>query len=64
MQSVKKNKHTLCMTGQKLQLQLLQGRAGGAVEPVCVEDERVDNENQDDGTSVDKEMGEGNCYYS
>jgi hypothetical protein len=29
-----------------------------------VEDERVDNENQDDGTSVDKEMGEGNCYYS
>jgi hypothetical protein len=58
MQSVKKNKHTLCMTGQKLQLQLLQGRAGGAVEPVCVEDERVENENQDDGPGPDKEIGE------
>ena len=35
----------MCMTGQKLQFQLLQGRAGGAAEPVHVEDDRVENEN-------------------
>jgi hypothetical protein len=42
-------KELMIMTGQKLQLQLLQGRAGGTAEPVHVEDERVENENQDDG---------------
>ena len=39
----------MCMTGQKLQRQILQGRTGGASETVRVEDERVENENQDDG---------------
>jgi hypothetical protein len=42
-------KELMCMTGQKLQLQILQGRTGGAAEPVHVEDDRVENENQDDG---------------
>ena len=37
------------MTGQKIQVHLLQGRAGGESEPVSVEDDRVENENQDDG---------------
>ena len=46
------------MTGQKLHLQFLQGRSGGATEPVRVEDERVENENQDDGGGPDKEMVE------
>jgi hypothetical protein len=60
----------MCMTGQKLQFQILQGRTGGVfqilqgrtggvVEPVCVEDDRVENENQDDGVGPDKDMGEG-----
>ena len=31
------------------QFQIRQGRAGGAAEPVHVEDDRVENENQDDG---------------
>ena len=48
----------MCMTGQKLQLHLLQGRSGGTEEPVRVEDERVENENQTDGTGPDKEMVE------
>ncbi len=42
-------KELMCITGQKLQLQIRQGRAGGAAEPVHVEDDRVENENQDDG---------------
>jgi hypothetical protein len=46
------------MTGQNLQLHLLQGRAGGAAETVRVEDERVEHENQDDGPGPDKEMSE------
>jgi hypothetical protein len=45
----------MCMTGQKLQLQLLQGRAGGTPEPVHVEDDRVENENQDDGAGPEKD---------
>ena len=46
------------MTGQKLHLQFLQGRSGGVAEAVRVEDERVENENQDDGTGPDEDMGE------
>ena len=46
------------MTGQRIQLQFLQGRSGGETEPVRVEDERVENENQDDGAGPEKEMGE------
>jgi len=46
------------MTGQKFHLQLLQGRTGGVAEPVRVEDEQVENENQDDGRGPEKEMGE------
>ena len=53
----------MIMTGQKLQLQLLQGRSGGAVEPVRVEDDRVENENQDDGAGPEKEMGEVGCVW-
>jgi hypothetical protein len=38
--------------GQKVQCQLLAGRGGGAagsqVEPVCAEDDRVENQRQDD----------------
>ena len=61
-------KELMCMTGQKLQLQILQGRAGGAAEPVHVEDDRVENENQDDGARTlncggrggkDIELGDG-----
>ena len=48
--------------GKKVQSQLLARRAGGVVgsqaEPGCVQDERVQNENLDDGVSPDKEMGE------
>ena len=48
--------------GKKVQCQLLAGRTGGAAgsqaEPGCVQDERVQNENLDDGVSPDKEMGE------
>ncbi len=48
--------------GQKVQRQLLSGRTGGEAgsqaEPVRVEDERVDNENQDNSSRPDKEMGE------
>ncbi len=48
--------------GRKVQSQLLAGRTGGAVgsqtEPVRVEDEWLDNDNQDDGTGSDKEMSE------
>jgi len=51
-------KELMIMTGQKLQLQLLQGRDGGAVEPVHVEDERVENEDQNDGAGPEKDMGE------
>ena len=36
----------------------LQGRSGGVAEPVRVEDQRVKNENQDDGGGPDKEMVE------
>ncbi len=43
---------------QKIQRHLLQGRPGGVVEPVHVEDERVENENQDDGAGREKGMGE------
>ena len=46
------------MTGQKFQFHLLQGRSGGAAEPVHVEDDRVENENQDDGAGPEKDMGE------
>ena len=46
-----------------VQCQFLAGRVGGEVgsqvEPVSVEDERVENENQDDGAGPDKEM----CLY-
>ena len=48
----------MCMTGQKLKLQILQGRTGGATEPVHVEDDRVENENKDDGGGPEKDMGE------
>ncbi len=48
--------------GKMVQCQLLAGRAGGAdwsqAEPGCVQDERVQNENLDDGVVPDKEMGE------
>jgi len=48
--------------GKKVQCQLLARRTGDAagsqVEPGCVQDERVQNENLDDGVSPDKEMGE------
>jgi hypothetical protein len=48
--------------GTKVQCQLLPRRAGDAdesqAEPGCVQDERVQNENPDDGVSPDKEMGE------
>ncbi len=48
--------------GKKVQCQLLPGWGGGATgsqaEPGCVEDERVHNENLDDGVAPDKEMGE------
>ncbi len=47
---------------QKVQCQLLAGRPGGTAgaqeEPVRVEDERVDNDNQDDGAGPYKVMGE------
>ena len=61
-------KELMCMSGQKLQLQIRQGRAGGAAEPVHVEDDRVENENQDDGARTlncggrggkDIELGDG-----
>ena len=48
----------MCITGQKLQLQIRQGRTGGPAEPVHVEDDRVENENQDDGAGPEKDMGE------
>jgi hypothetical protein len=38
-------KELMYMTDQKLHIQFLQGRTGGVTEPVCVEDERVENEN-------------------
>ena len=48
--------------GKKVQCQLLAGRTGGAAgsqaEPGCVKDERVQNENLDDGVSPDKENGD------
>ncbi len=48
--------------GKKVQCQLLARRTGGVVgsqtEPGCVQDERVQNENLNDGVSPDKEMGE------
>jgi hypothetical protein len=48
--------------GKKVQCQLLARRTGGAAgspdEPGCVQDDRVQNENLDDGVSPDKEMGE------
>jgi hypothetical protein len=48
--------------GKKVQCQLLTRRSGGTAgsqaEPGCVQDERVQNENLDDGVSPDKEMGE------
>ena len=48
--------------GKKVQCQLLarrsRGAAGSQAEPGCVQDERVQNENLDDGVSPDKEMGE------
>ncbi len=48
--------------GKKVQCQLLARRTGGTAgsqaEPGCVQDERVQNENLDDGVSPDKEMGE------
>ncbi len=46
--------------GQKVQRQILAGRGGGVagsqVEPVCAEDDRVENQSQDDvqGQSKDK----------
>jgi len=50
------------LMGKKVQCQLLAGRTGGAAgsqaEPGCVEDERVHNENLDDGAAPDKDMGE------
>ena len=45
----------MIMTGQKFHL---QGRTGGVPEPVHVEDERVENENQDDGGGPEKDTGE------
>ena len=34
-------------------LHLLQGRSGGTMEPVRVDDDRVENKNQDDGAGPD-----------
>jgi hypothetical protein len=55
-------KELMCITGQKVQLQIRQGRAGGAAEPVHVEDDRVENENQenkiDEGDMNNKETGD------
>ncbi len=49
--------------GQKVQRHLLAGREGGTagsrVEPVCEEDDRVENQNQDD---VERGGGEGEDY--
>ena len=45
--------------GQKVQCQILTGRSGGEsgwqVEPVCVEDDRVENQSQDDVEGEDKD---------
>jgi hypothetical protein len=53
--------------GKKVQCQLLGRRAGGAAgsqaEPGCVQDERVQNENLDDGVSPDKKMGESGGWW-
>ena len=68
MQSVKKNRREVAyndlmqIMGKKVQCQLLARRTGGTAgsqaEPGCVQDERVQKENLDDGVSPDKEMGE------
>ena len=45
------------MNGQNLQF--LQGRTGGTVEPVRVGNELVKNKNQDDGAGPDKDSEGG-----